>query len=673
MTNRFVQVAAYDPDASEDEYGVAEEDQEEEKSESPARASDVEQLLPPDEFQNIARLPPLPTRVGVPPSAEWEELLAQYNQNERQAFRDASSDQADRLLNEQEFLLAQAAAGLDAAPEPQTPYSADGSEQHERPEEAEEEGPAKKKRKKKTANPKTDRFKSGKERLDCKYFYITYAHYTGNRVELYDQLKTYFGPARLDFMVVSLEKHHDGTPHAHVVAALYDEMCVKEISYLNVRANRQEWPANAQAATNHKNTLRYILKFDETPWAGFPPFKYKEYVYSVMGQTDKAYMAAYDGGFLNDKDWERKLRVDHPGMHGEKKAKLDVVHMLGARDREGPRMIGWLRIPRKRYRQGFVTNPKWIEEQMNLADSGQCDWNVPQQIPGLQDFGPTEHPYMYLEDGKTLDPEYEPEFYMIPLCHDGRGNTMPVRQPQVYIWGPAKTGKSTLRCWLEAAGFRSFEIPEGKPPDWSGWTNGELGYTICYVDEFAGYASGFRVQDINKVGDGTKTKIKSKWNTAPPYKDDRVSVFIYSNYHRDTIYEKKEAIRARKERRAMNQQELDAVDEGIVGFCDRFSYCIWSGAYDLFGAQFYKFDATTDNFVGEEIVVDMPDPGKWCFQCGQYRGKDKNGASIACKHDRPQPGAAPSERNHIMQSELGRLRRCRVFGPALPGGDSEWF
>jgi hypothetical protein len=143
-------------------------------------------------------------------------------------------------------------------------------------------------------------------------------------------------------------------------------------------------------------------------------------------------------------------------------------------------------------------------------------------------------------------------------------------------------------------------------------------------------------------------KLNAKYEKAMT-KVDNLTFFIFSNYDPTLVYEKKEAKRARKEGRLMTEAEGEAVDEGIMGFIERFNmHRIDTRAYDLFKCQYYD-----ENMV--EIIRPSRDPGRYCVMCGRFR------RGAPCPH-MPQAGGLPP----MLVVEGGHLVPRPVQGPQLP-------
>jgi len=341
--------------------------------------------------------------------------------------------------------------------------------------------------------------------------------------------------------------------------------------------------------------IRYCVKYahkdhpDRYFWYNIDPFNA---IYHKSGRAARAYIAAYEG----KENWKNDIYVQFPELLGEKMVQLDRMAEFGRRAREPQRKKAWIIIPRRSHS---------------------------------------------LRTGEELGPptDREPKFMKIPVG-DGFERRKDGSRVNVYLKGDKKTGKTTLRMWMQAAGFRGFPIPV--KDDFSLFQNGY--FHFMYLDEFKGHST-MPVQKLNHLMDGSDMPLNGKYMQCI-IKQDNPITFIMSNYDAETVYESEEQRKAKKENRLMTEAEaqVSANDEGIAGFLERVGadpnepgYYIDTDRYNLFKSKFYHYDESkkqpegeSDHLdcVGEEIIISMPDPGKYCIQCGRYlRGQN-------CKHHR---------------------------------------
>jgi hypothetical protein len=278
-------------------------------------------------------------------------------------------------------------------------------------------------------------------RLQAKNIFCTYSKCPLDKWDVQEQLLAKFENGRLvKWMLIGQEHHKTGDLHLHVLIELLVRPNIRDCHTLDVygpavhlpnfTVHREQYHGKYEPLRHELSAIRYICKEDKDPLAyNLDP---KREMYLKSSKMDRVAMAAFEG----EGDWERRIRVENPGLHMTRIRDIHAVAQQGERDKLGPKKCGWLRIPRK------------------------------------PDRGPHT--------------ELEPEYHLIPL-----GFPRDMRQPQPYIFGPPKTGKTTVREELEARGFRGFEVPDNN--DYSGFQN-EF-FSFMYIDEFNGEAT-LRVQKV---------------------------------------------------------------------------------------------------------------------------------------------------------------------------------
>lgn len=121
-------------------------------------------------------------------------------------------------------------------------------------------------------------------RLNCKKLWITYPQCSVPKDVLMTNVKEYFGES-VDWVVIAMEKHQDGTPHLHAGIALKEKVDLRGASTLDVLAGQH---GNYQAMKHPKNCVKYITK--DGDWISFGLDVNLFITNGVFGQIEKLLM-----------------------------------------------------------------------------------------------------------------------------------------------------------------------------------------------------------------------------------------------------------------------------------------------------------------------------------------------------------------------------------------------
>ncbi len=104
-----------------------------------------------------------------------------------------------------------------------------------------------------------------------------------------------------------------------------------------------------------------------------------------------------------------------------------------------------------------------------------------------------------------------------------------LKMPQLWIYGPPNTGKTTFLENLRDEGYRGYCMPDNN--DWSGFDDA---YDFLFIDEFNGQ---IMINVLNRVLDGSHN-VSLNVKGGKVMKNVNVPVFIVSNYHPNDIFTK---------------------------------------------------------------------------------------------------------------------------------------
>lgn len=108
---------------------------------------------------------------------------------------------------------------------------------------------------------------------------------------------------------------------------------------------------------------------------------------------------------------------------------------------------------------------------------------------------------------------------------------LPFKSKQLWIYGKANVGKTTIIRNLLDHGLRGYEIPTNE--DHASWDNE---YDFAYIDEFKGQ---LKIQFLNQFLQGSIMRLPGKYVAGGRVKNINIPVFILSNFTPAEVYKNK--------------------------------------------------------------------------------------------------------------------------------------
>lgn len=317
-------------------------------------------------------------------------------------------------------------------------------------------------------------------RYQCKNWFLTFPQCEVTKEEVLDKLKN---SARIKVLgaVIAQETHSDGAHHLHVGIWL-DKIAKLPVDYWDFLVGKH---GNYSRMRNQLAAYRYLHKEDKEPLIyGTVPVK------SVADK--ERYVESRTGGV-------KKLNsglCDHiANMCAEPNATLDDIISV---------------------HPGFVLRyKKNVEELINYH-----------QVKRERALKKTWSPIKYTGE------QFETKMIVGWLNANLGVEDRPLKTRQLYIYGDANTGKTTLLNKLQEY-FHTFLIPCHE--DWYGEYSTRPPPGLCVADEFKGAC--FTLQWLNQFVEGSKMYLKVKGG-APRLKTTNPPVIMCSNVSIYYVYRK---------------------------------------------------------------------------------------------------------------------------------------
>ncbi len=309
-------------------------------------------------------------------------------------------------------------------------------------------------------------------RWQGKNFFCTYPQCSLGHVEVYNLLSTKF--STLEFAVIGLEKHADGSPHVHVVFGLSKVRNFKNPSF----ADLGHFHGSYEVARDVHRCIDYAKKDGD-----FKVFPEGVIIEAITRGNGKKGVSTVVAELLAAGSTPRDIRVSYPGFYLQQGAKIRALYQELQAETSVLPPVG---------RAAF-------EEQISNA---LLDASLYWRMTGLGIGG-------VITGAQTV---------ISWLRENFSGRIRAPRQKQLYLWGPPGIGKTRLIGRLQRY-FCLYEIPNDIDY-YSLYAEGA--YQGMYIDEFRGQK---RIQWMNRVLDGSAVTLNKKFGEVRKVTNHPVLVF----------------------------------------------------------------------------------------------------------------------------------------------------